>query len=137
MNSVKTASGTVSGSAVEGTLEFRTIPYAAPTGGANRFRPPQPVAPWTGTRDCTVFSGKAPQAGLRPATRPELENFSGAADSSPETEDCLTLNVWTPGTDGKRPVMVWFHMAGRLLTATPTPQGRGAADWRRRTTLWW
>ena len=126
MNSVKTASGTVRGSAVEGTLEFRTIPYAAPTGGANRFRPPQPVAPWTGTRDCTVFSGKAPQAGLRPSTRPELENFSGAADSSPETEDCLTLNVWTPGTDGKRPVMVWFHGGAFAYGNANTPRTRGS-----------
>ena len=110
-NVVETASGKVQGSVMEGVLAFKTIPYAASTAGANRFRPPQPVAPWTGTRNCTVFTGKAPQAGLRPATRPELENFSGAADPSPETEDCLTLNVWTPGCDpaSKRPVLVWLH----------------------------
>jgi para-nitrobenzyl esterase len=107
---VETVSGKVRGSVVEGALEFRTIPYGASTTGANRFRPPQPPAPWSGVRDCLEFTGKAPQAGLRPPTRPELENFSGAADPSPETEDCLTLNVWTPGCDtAKRPVMVWFH----------------------------
>ncbi len=126
MNSVETASGTVRGSVVEATLEFRNIPYAASTAGANRFRPPQPVAAWTGTRDCTVFAGKAPQAGLRPATRPELENFSGEADPSPETEDCLTLNVWTPGTGGKRPVMVWFHGGAFAYGNANTPRTRGS-----------
>ena len=62
-NVVETASGKVQGSVMEGVLAFKTIPYAASTAGANRFRPPQPVAPWTGTRNCTVFTGKAPQAG--------------------------------------------------------------------------
>jgi para-nitrobenzyl esterase len=67
--------------------------------------------PWSVVRDCTEFTGKAPQAGLRPPTRPELENFSGSADPSPETEDCLTVNVWTTDCtpSAKRPVMVWFH----------------------------
>jgi para-nitrobenzyl esterase len=109
-NVVETASGKVRGAMTEGVLEFRTIPYGASTAGANRFRPPQPPAPWSGMRDCLEFTGKAPQAGLRAPTRPELENFSGAADPSPETEDCLTLNIWTPDCDAaKRPVMVWFH----------------------------
>lgn len=110
-NVVETASGKLLGTVVEDVLAFRTIPYAASTAGAKRFLPPLPPLPWNGVRDCSEFAGKAPQDGLRPATRPELENFSGAADPSPETEDCLTLNVWTPGCDRsvKRPVMVWFH----------------------------
>ncbi|MEA2745711.1 MAG: para-nitrobenzyl esterase [Acetobacteraceae bacterium] len=108
---VETAAGKVRGTVVEDILVFKTIPYAASTAGVNRFLPPKPPGPWTEIRDCTEFTGRAPQAGLRPATRPELENFSGAADPSPETEDCLTVNVWTPGCDpaAKRPVMVWFH----------------------------
>ena len=106
----ETATGRVQGSRLEGVLAFKSIPYGAPTGGRNRFLPPRPVAPWTGTRDCTEFRGKAPQAGLANPVRPELAAFSGKADPSPETEDCLTLNVWTPEADGaRRPVMVWFH----------------------------
>jgi para-nitrobenzyl esterase len=125
---VETASGKVLGSVVESVLAFRTIPYAASTAGANRFRPPQPVAPWSGVRDCSVFTGKAPQAGLRPPTRPELENFSGAADPSPETEDCLTVNVWTPGCDGgaKRPVMAWFHGGAFAYGNANTPRTSGS-----------
>lgn len=125
---VETACGKIEGTTEEGILAFRTIPYAASTAGANRFRPPQPPTPWTGVRDCSAFSGKAPQAGLRPATRPELENFSGAADPSPETEDCLTVNVWTPGCDpaAKRPVMVWFHGGAFAYGNANTPRTRGS-----------
>jgi para-nitrobenzyl esterase len=123
---VETASGRVRGSVVEGVLEFRTIPYGASTAGANRFRPPQPPPSWSGVRDCLEFAGKAPQAGLRPPTRPELENFSGAADPSPETEDCLTLNVWTPGCDAtKRPVMVWFHGGAFAYGNANSPRTNG------------
>ncbi len=83
--------------------------------------------PWSGVRNCLEFSSKAPQAGLRPATRPELENFSGAADPSPETEDCLTLNVWTPGCDAaKRPVMVWFHGGAFAYGNANSPRTRGS-----------
>ncbi|HVY17527.1 MAG TPA: carboxylesterase family protein [Rhodopila sp.] len=107
---VQTAAGRVQGTDFEGVLAFRTIPYAAPTGGANRFLPPQPLPRWSDVLDCTEFRGKAPQAGIAPPPRPELAEFSGKPDPSPETEDCLTLNVWTPSVDAAhRPVMVWFH----------------------------
>jgi para-nitrobenzyl esterase len=132
-NIVETASGKVSGALDESVMVFRTIPYGASTAGANRFRPPQPVTPWSGIRDCSVFSGRAPQAGLRPATRPELENFSGAADPSLETEDCLTLNVWTPGCDAtaKRPVMVWFHGGAFAYGNANSPRTTGSRLARR------
>ena len=123
---VETTSGKVAGTRTDGVLAFRTIPYAASTAGANRFRPPQPPVAWTGVRDCSAFAGKAPQAGLRPATRPELENFSGTADPSPETEDCLTVNVWTPGCDtAKRPVMVWFHGGAFAYGNANSPRTHG------------
>jgi len=107
----ETQSGRVRGATIEGTAAFKCIPYGAPTSGLNRFKPPRRPAPWTGERDALVYAGHAPQLGLRPSTRPELADFSGPPDNSPETEDCLTLNVWSPGLDqaAKRPVMVWFH----------------------------
>ena len=108
---VDTTSGRVRGAIIEGVAAFKTIPYGAPTSGANRFMPPRKPTPWAGIRDALDYTGHAPQQGLRPATRPELADFSGPPDTSPETEDCLTLNVWSPGVGqgAKRPVMVWFH----------------------------
>ena len=107
---IDTATGRVRGAMIEGVAAFKCIPYGAPTSGANRFMPPRRPAPWAGVRDALDYTGHAPQEGLRPASRPELADFSGPPDTSPETEDCLTLNVWSPGLDtAKRPVMVWFH----------------------------
>ncbi len=104
---VETTAGKVLGLIEEGVPAFRTIPYAQ----AARFQPPRRPTPWFGTRDCRSFTGRAPQAGIAPVPRAELADFSGPPDTSPETEDCLTVNVWTPGADrtAPRPVMVWFH----------------------------
>ena len=108
---VETTSGKIRGALVEGIAAFRSVPYGASTEGAARFMPPQPPAPWAGVRDALNYVGQAPQARLGPAPRAEMVNFSGPPDASPETEDCLTLNVWTPAVDSaaRRPVMVWLH----------------------------
>ena len=108
---VEISSGKLRGAVVEGVAAFKAIPYAASPTGARRFLPPVKVDPWPGVRDATAYAGRAPQAGLRAGTRPELEAFSGAPDASPDSEDCLTLHIWSPSTtDGvQRPVMVWLH----------------------------
>jgi len=107
---VETAAGKIRGAVAGGIHAFKGIPYAAPTGGANRFRPPQPVAAWSGVRDALAYHGKAPQSPTQVKRRAEMDGILGPLDTTPETEDCLTLNIWTPGLDaGKRPVMVWLH----------------------------
>jgi para-nitrobenzyl esterase len=107
---VETAAGKLRGNSADGVHTLKGIPYGAPTGGANRFMPPQPPAKWAGVREASVYRGHAPQLPGRPERRPELRTILGPPDSTPEGEECLTLNVWAPGLgDGKRPVMVWLH----------------------------
>ncbi len=108
---VQTTSGKLHGALVDGIAAFRGVPYGASTAGANRFMPPRPPQPWAGVRDALDYAGQAPQSRLGPPPRAEMVDFSGPPDMSPETEDCLTLNVWTPALDStaKRPVMVWLH----------------------------
>jgi para-nitrobenzyl esterase len=103
---VEIALGRLRGSERRGIRVFRGIPYAAPPVGPLRFRPPEEPEPWGGLRDATRAGATAPQPGPRTFRGP-LANLIGGG---PQSEDCLTLNVWTPGTDGaRRPVMVWIH----------------------------
>jgi para-nitrobenzyl esterase len=108
---VETSAGKLRGTSADGIHAFKGVPYGAPTSGANRFMPPQMPAKWAGVREASAYRGHAPQLPGRPERRPELRTILGPADTTPEGEDCLSLNVWTPGLgDGaKRPVMVWLH----------------------------
>jgi para-nitrobenzyl esterase len=102
-----TSTGKVRGTVVEGIKIFKGIPYGASTSGRNRFMPPVKPAAWAGTRDALAFGPTAPQTADTSGTT--------AAGSPPvQNEDCLVLNVFTPGLkDGRRrPVMVWLHGGG-------------------------
>ena len=101
-----TASGKVRGEVVDGINAFKGIPYAATTAGANRFRKPRAVQEWSGVRDALTYPSMSPQP-----DRPIRGLFASWTDPTKPGEDCLGLNIWTPGLrdGGKRPVMVWFH----------------------------
>jgi para-nitrobenzyl esterase len=105
------SAGKLRGAVSAGVYSFRGVPYGASPTGCSRFMAPEPPVPWSGVRDALAYAGRAWQLPNRPKRRPELETLLGPADTTPEGEDCLTLNVWTPGLGdgGKRPVMVWLH----------------------------
>jgi para-nitrobenzyl esterase len=103
---VETTSGKIEGVFRKGLYVFRGIPYAAPPVGTRRWLPAEPCEPWGGVRSAKEFTPTAPQP---PMDIPFLE----PPKKQPQSEDCLYLNIWTPGLDGaKRPVMVWIHGGG-------------------------
>ncbi|MEW5688137.1 MAG: carboxylesterase family protein [Pseudomonadota bacterium] len=117
---VETAQGRVRGREVDGIRVFKGLRYGASTGGENRFRPPQPPPRWTGVLDAIDYGDQAPQP------RGPL------AAAGAMSEDCLRINVWTPGLDGaRRPVMVWFHGGGFEAGSGSSPLYDGARLSRR------
>ncbi|HEX5365322.1 MAG TPA: carboxylesterase/lipase family protein [Acidimicrobiales bacterium] len=99
---VDTLNGKVQGIERRGVHQFRGIPYAR----AERFGPPEPVDPWSGVRDATSFGPSAPQ------NQSATEALLGGGERV-TSEDCLSLNVFTPAPDERaRPVMVWIHGGG-------------------------
>ncbi len=93
---IKTRQGDVRGRSVDGVHTFKGIPYAAPPVGANRLRPPRPVAPWSGVRDALAYGPKTLQPAYPPGIALLLQELTVGGD------DCLTLNVWSPGDARRR-----------------------------------
>jgi para-nitrobenzyl esterase len=115
---VATTDGPVRGVHQGGIDRFLGVPYAAAPVGDLRWRPPQPHGRWHGVRDASQFANHCPQV-------------AGPFGLASTTEDCLYLNVFTPGRGGGHddgdndwdddddpgrllPVMVWIH-GGALI----------------------
>ncbi len=108
---VATVAGTVEGATVDGVRTFRGIPYAAAPVGDLRWHAPEPAAPWAGVRSAIAFGKACPQD--------RAVSLDQAGDPGPTSEDCLTLNVWTPRAEpgDKLPVMVWIHGGALVIGA--------------------
>ncbi len=120
----QTRYGRISGTLEDGVNVFRGVPYGADTASV-RFQAPLPPVPWTGIKVCDAFTTRAPQltagrgpqsfAAPSPLAAPSLGPAGAAPRAMPEageqSEDCLHLNVFTPGLRDhrKRPVLVYFH----------------------------
>ncbi|MGP8164466.1 MAG: carboxylesterase/lipase family protein [Steroidobacteraceae bacterium] len=106
MADAQVESGVLSGVNEGGVEAFLGIPYAEPAVGPLRWRPPRSPAPWAGTRAADHFSASCMQR-LRSAGpwTPEYRPVG------PLSEDCLSINVWTPARTGSErlAVMVWIH----------------------------
>ncbi len=100
---VEAPAGVAMGVSQPGVNIFKGLPYALPPVGAARWTPPRPMPRWTGARDASAFG---------PAC---IQNKAASAwniysnDPGKMSEDCLSLNIWTPPGASKAPVMVWIH----------------------------
>ncbi len=104
-----------------GVTAFKGMRYGASSAGALRFMPPAPPPKWAGVVEAFAYGDQSPQA------RGSLEHASTAM-----TDDCLRINVWTPGLDnGRRPVLLWLHGGGFEAGSGSSPLYDGTRMARR------
>lgn len=114
------------GRADAGVDSFKGIAYGVAPVGPLRWRPTQPAPAWTGPRD----AGQVGAICIQPPA-----NGDNGVGPLPMSEDCLTLNVWTPqgspGAAATLPVMVWIHGGGYVNGSGTAPLYDGASLARR------
>ena len=102
VDDISVESGSLKGAIAGSVVAFKGVPYAAPPTGPNRWRAPQPVAPWPGVRPADAYRADC----MQPPLPADASPFAGKPN-----EDCLYINVWAPveRSSGKFPVMVWIY----------------------------
>lgn len=102
---ISTTYGKIKGHIENGLGVWKGIPYAKAPIGMLRFKSPQPMDPWEGVKSTNVYAPSSPQINIQ-------NPIAGTS------EDCLYLNIWSPGTNGdKKPVLFWIH-GGAFITGS-------------------
>jgi len=118
-NIIETKTGKIQGYKEEGLEIFKGIPFAEPPIGKLRFSPPVSKQSWDGVLNTTEYGPCSFQG------HSELEQYLGKLE--PESEDCLSLNIWTPAGDSeKRPVMFWIHGGAFMIGGGTDPMYDGS-----------
>lgn len=108
---IETKYGKIEGTAENGMIAFKGIPFAQAPVGKLRFQPPVPIEPWAGIFKADRFGKRSLQTGEQ-----------GYRDDIGFSEDCLNLNVWIPEKEGKkRPVIFYIHGGGHFSGANSDP----------------
>jgi para-nitrobenzyl esterase len=125
---VETPLGKLRGTRAGGVHIFKGVRYGQDTSGRSRFMPPKRPAPWAGVQEAIAYGQQSPQLLIAGQLTPRWLSFTfPPANGSATGEDCLVLNVWSPGLDNrKRPVMVWFHGGGMTVGSSHAPAYDGA-----------
>lgn len=110
---VETTTGKVRGFTRNDIHVFKGIPYGASTAGKNRFMPPAKPEAWPGVRSALYFENVCPFP-PRQGWQQDENAFMFQWNDGQPGEDCLRVNLWTPGINDhrKRPVLVWLHGGG-------------------------
>jgi para-nitrobenzyl esterase len=118
--------GKVAGAVKGDVAAFLGIPYAAPPVGNLRWREPQAPASWKGVRQATAYGANCMQIITPKGHGPWTWEYSAQGKVS---EDCLTVNVWTPAkvTSEKLPVLFWIHGGGYFEGSSSVAIYDGAA----------
>jgi len=111
---VDCAAGSLSGRSINGTNQFRGVPYANAPTGSLRFEPPVPLPAWRDVLDATSDGPIAPQTPSR------VYAAMGPVEAQ-QAENCLTLTIWSPSSATSKPVIVWFHGGGFMSGAGSLP----------------
>jgi para-nitrobenzyl esterase len=108
------AAGSFKGQAQDGVASWLGIPYAQSPVGPLRFQAPRPVQPAAGIVAANAFGAASVQtiSGMTSWIYPPQDV---------QSEDCLTLNIWSPQDARGMPVIVWFHGGGFRTGATRMP----------------
>jgi para-nitrobenzyl esterase len=104
---VDAPAGKVRGETIDGLHVFKGLPYARPP---ERWRPPEAMPAWKGTREAKNFGPACYQPKSRPGSI-----YSNEPPAM--SEDCLSLNIWAPPGARDAPVFVWIH-GGSLTTGS-------------------